>query len=33
VAPSLQWLTRSVFVGKARARAGDTTADIFEVLS
>lgn len=33
VAPSLHWLTRSVFVGKARARAGDTTVDIFEVLS
>ena len=33
VAPSLHWLTRSMFVGKAYAHAGDTTIDIFEVLS
>ena len=32
-APSLHWLTRSMFVGKAYAHAGDTTIDIFEVLS
>jgi len=33
VAPSLQWLTRSMFVGTASAHAGDTTIEIFEVLS
>jgi hypothetical protein len=31
--PRLQWLTRSVFVGRAFARAGDTTIDVYEVLA
>jgi hypothetical protein len=33
VAPELQWLTRSVFVGRAVANLRDTTIDVFEVLS
>lgn len=32
-AESLQWLTRSVFVGRAVARHDATTIDVFEVLS
>ncbi|WP_022879187.1 DUF3237 domain-containing protein [Microbacterium sp. B19] len=32
VAPHLQWLTRSMFVGRAYAHAGDTTIDVYEVL-
>lgn len=31
--PELQWLTRSVFVGRAEAHADDTTIDVFEVLA
>lgn len=31
-APELQWLTRSVFVGRAEAHDDDTTIDVFEVL-
>lgn len=31
VAPDLQWLTRSLFLGKARTAPGATTIDIFEV--
>lgn len=31
--PRLQWLTRSVFVGRARANAGDTSIDVYEVLA
>ncbi|AOX45892.1 DUF3237 domain-containing protein [Microbacterium sp. BH-3-3-3] len=33
VAPSLQWLTRSMFVGKAFSHADATTVEIFEVVS
>ena len=29
--PRLQWLTRSVFVGRARANATNTSIDVFEV--
>ncbi|MEP6842787.1 MAG: DUF3237 family protein [Pseudolysinimonas sp.] len=32
VAPELQWLTRSVFVGRATAGTDSTTIDVFEVL-
>jgi hypothetical protein len=32
-APELQWLTRSVFVGRAVANKHDTTVDVFEVLA
>ncbi|MEV8271997.1 DUF3237 family protein [Microbacterium sp. NPDC077184] len=32
-AASLQWLTRSVFIGRADARDGATVIDVFEVLS
>ncbi|MFS0734134.1 DUF3237 family protein [Microbacterium sp. 1P10UB] len=32
VAPDLQWLTRSVFVGRAHSHGDDTTVDIYEVL-
>ncbi|AZS44294.1 DUF3237 domain-containing protein [Microbacterium oleivorans] len=32
VAPELQWLTRSIFVGRAHASGEATTVDIFEVL-
>lgn len=32
-APRLQWLTRSVFVGRAHVNEGDTTIDVFEVLT
>jgi len=31
VAPHLQWLTRSMFVGRARANEHDTTIEIFEI--
>lgn len=31
--PRLQWLTRSVFVGRASANEGNTTIDVFEVLA
>ena len=31
--PRYQWLTRSVFVGRATANADNTTIDIFEALS
>jgi hypothetical protein len=31
--PRLQWLTRSVFVGRAHANEADTTIDVFEVLA
>lgn len=30
-APDLQWLTRSVFIGRGTANANDATIDIFEV--
>ena len=30
--PRLQWLTRSVFVGRARSIPGQTVIDVFEVL-
>ncbi|MFF2486128.1 DUF3237 domain-containing protein [Microbacterium sp. NPDC058062] len=33
VSARLQWLTRSVFVGRARAETGKTTIDVFEVLA
>lgn len=32
-APALQWLTRSVFVGRAFVNENDTTIDVFEVLA
>ncbi len=32
-APGLQWLTRSVFLGKARTQPTATTIDIYEVLA
>src|SRR5690349_627769 len=32
-APELQWLTRSVFVGRAIATEHDTTVDVFEVMA
>ncbi|WP_052056770.1 DUF3237 family protein [Rhodococcoides fascians] len=31
--PRLQWLTRSVFVGRATSHATGTTIDVFEVLA
>lgn len=33
VASGLQWLTRSVFVGRAHANADDTTVDVYELLT
>lgn len=33
VDPSLQWLTRSVFVGQARTEGTATTIDVYEVLA
>lgn len=32
VAPALQWLTRSMFVGRAYARSDSTVIDVYEVL-
>ncbi|WP_341996580.1 DUF3237 family protein [Microbacterium sp. LWH7-1.2] len=32
-APDLQWLTRTVFLGRASANEHDTTIDVFEVLA
>ncbi|SIR81071.1 DUF3237 family protein [Microbacterium sp. RURRCA19A] len=32
VAPALQWLTRSMFVGRAHAHADSTAIDVYEVL-
>jgi hypothetical protein len=31
VAPALNWLTRSVFVGRAHSNPNDTTIDVYEV--
>ena len=32
VAPALQWLTRTVFLGRATAHGTHTSIDFFEVL-